>query len=64
MKRRETREPRFLPGSYLTDGQRLLRIVNKLSDGALCAVEDCRNLDLMLIPVAELDVLNLRPVRG
>jgi len=41
----QIREPRFAPGNYHTDGQRLLRIVSKVSDGALCAVEDCRNLD-------------------
>ena len=57
-------ESHFLPGSYHTDGRRLLRIVSKVSDDALCAVEDCRNLELMLISVHELDSLRLRPVKS
>ena len=64
MRRAKTQEHRFVAGSYHTDGKRLLRIVSKVSDGATCAVEDCRNLDLMLIAVDELDALRLRPVRA
>jgi hypothetical protein len=63
MRGRCAEEPRFLPGSYHTDGRRLLRIVSKVSDDSLCAVEDCRNLELMLIPAEELDSLRLRPVK-
>jgi hypothetical protein len=64
MPRNCAEEPRFLPGSYHTDGQRLLRIVGEVSDDALCAVEDCRNLELLLIPVDELDSLRLTPVKS
>ena len=64
MTRRRTRSPRFTPGSYHTDGRRLFRIVSEIADGALCAVEDCRNLDLMLIPADELAALRLRLVSG
>jgi hypothetical protein len=64
MPARRAEEPRFQPGSYLTDGRRLLRIVSNVSDDALCAVEDCRNLDLMLVPVDELDSLRLRAVKS
>lgn len=53
---------RFVTGSYHTDGRRLLRIVSEAANGGLRAVEDCRTLDLMLIPVDELDSLGLQPV--
>ena len=59
---RPVEQPRFAPGSYLTDGHRLLRIVGGVPDDALCAVEDCRSLELILIPVDELASLPLRPV--
>lgn len=57
----QRRNARFVQGSYYTDGRRLLRIVGE-SVGGLLAVEDCGSLDLMLIPVDELDSLGLRPV--
>jgi len=52
---------RFVAGSYHTDGCRLLRIVGA-ANGTLRAVEDCRSLELMLVPVDELESLGLKPV--
>jgi hypothetical protein len=56
------RQDRFLAGSYHTDGRRLLRIVCEAGDGAHRAVEDCRTTEIMLVPLHELESLDLRPV--
>ena len=42
-------------GHYLTDGRRLFRNLNPLrgSLGALVALEDCRSLQLVLMPARE-----------
>ena len=51
---------RYAPGTYHTDGQRLLRIDAGPSP-RLRQVEDCRSLDVEMIPLAELHALGLRP---
>ena len=51
---------------YLTDGINLYRVVDALrgSHGhAVVGVEDCRSLELILLPADELRALRLRPVR-
>ena len=53
---------RFVPGSYHTDGARLLRIVSEEANGGLRAVEDCKSLELLLVSVDELDSLGLQLV--
>jgi len=41
---------------YLTDGIELYRLLGAVTDGvsALVGVEDCRSLQIMLIPISEL----------
>jgi len=53
---------RFVSGSYHTDGRRLLRIVCEAANGTQRAVEDCKTMELMLVPLQELESLDLRPV--
>ena len=51
---------------YLTDGINLYRVVDGLrgSPGhAIVGVEDCRSLELILLPADEFRALRLRPVR-
>jgi hypothetical protein len=57
--RRPAREPTSRPSGlnrYLTDGIELYRLLGALTDGAcaLVGVENCRSLQIMLIPVSEL----------
>jgi hypothetical protein len=56
------RRDRFVSGTYHTDGRRLLRIVCEAANGAQRAVEDCKTMELVLVPVQELESLDLRPV--
>lgn len=58
---RNTRDM-LAPGSYHTDGKRLLRITGRLGDGELRTVEDCRTLDVIIVSAKELLTLGLRPV--
>lgn len=51
---------------YLTDGINLYRVVDALRGTRgqpVVGVEDCRSLELILLPVDELRALRLRPVR-
>ena len=61
-KSRASPDAAFAPGSYHTDGQRLLRIAGPAIDGELVPVEDSRTLDILLVPVGELAALGLKPV--
>ena len=56
------RQDQFLAGSYHTDGRRLLRIVCEAGGGAHRAVEDCKTMEIMLVPLQELESLDLQPV--
>lgn len=60
--RSSAREECFSPGSYYTDGTRLLRILSEVQHGGLRGVEDCGSLTLLLASVEELEALGLRPV--
>jgi hypothetical protein len=51
---------------YLTDGINLYRVVDALRGSrghAVVGVEDCRSLELILLPADEFRALRLRPVR-
>jgi hypothetical protein len=56
------RQDQFLAGSYHTDGHRLLRIICEAGGGAQRAVEDCKTMEIMLVPLQELESLELQPV--
>jgi hypothetical protein len=60
--RSSIRQDRFLAGTYHTDGRRLLRIVCEAGGGAHRAIEDCKTMEIMLVPLQELESLDLRPV--
>jgi hypothetical protein len=53
------------PDRYLTDGQRLFRVVDRfVSDGSiLVVIEDCVTLDARAYAGAELMPMDVRPVR-
>ena len=50
---------------YLTDGVNLYRIVAELAggDGPMVEIEDCRSLEVVLLPVDEMPRDGLWPVR-
>jgi hypothetical protein len=51
---------------YLTDGTNLYRVVDALRSPRgrpVVGIEDCRSLELILLPADELRALRLRPVR-
>lgn len=56
----------LIPGSYLTDGQRLFRVLSRLVDGrsTLVSIEDCLTLETRAYAASELGTMPLRPVRG
>jgi hypothetical protein len=61
------RQPPQLPaGSYVTDEERLFRVVRALGTGAgpgrLFELEDCRTLELVLCPATALARVRLRRV--
>lgn len=61
----EAFEPSLSPGSYLTDGTRLFRVVAKLLDpwrGQVVELEDCVTLATSLYSPEELRALGVRPV--
>ena len=49
---------------YLTDGVNLYRFLGAVADGTdqLVALENCRSLDVMLLPIRELHARRLRTV--
>ncbi len=53
-------------GGYLTDGINLYRVVDALRGSRgqpVVGVEDCRSLELILLPADEFRALRLRPIR-
>ena len=52
---------RYAPGTYHTDGRRLLRVTAG-ANHELRQVEDCRTLEVEMIPLLELQALGLRPI--
>src|SRR5690242_5516239 len=56
----------LIPGSYLTDGQRLFRVLSRLVNGrsTLVSIEDCLTLETRAYAASELGTMPLRPVRG
>lgn len=58
------RAQRFAPGSYLTDGRRLLRVVDAGAGRAFSSLEDCLTLEVRLYSPGEMRGMGLRTVRG
>jgi hypothetical protein len=59
------RSEHLTPGSYLTDGKRLLRVVSKFEHGSssmFASLEDCLTLEVRPYSPGELSVMALRPV--
>ena len=59
------RSERPTPGSYLTDGKRLLRVVSKFepdSSSMFASLEDCLTLEVRPYSPGELSAMALRPV--
>jgi hypothetical protein len=59
------RERSWRPGSYLTDGRRLFRVVSPLTPPTrrgIATLEDCRTLDLGVYTAEELWHRALKPV--
>jgi hypothetical protein len=52
------------PGRYLTDGVALYRFLGAVTSGLgeMVGLEDCRSLDLILLPIGELHARRLRTV--
>ena len=52
------------PGRYLTDGVNLYRHLGAISSGMgqMVGLENCRTLDVLLLPIGELHARPLRPV--
>ncbi len=53
-------------GSYVTDGQRLFRVVSQFAfagDHVVASLEDCLTLDVRAYAPGELHAMGLRPVR-
>jgi hypothetical protein len=54
---------RFAPGTYHTDGSQAAPDAGRRGgDGELREVENCRTLDVMLIPLLELEAMDLTPI--
>lgn len=54
------------PSRYVTDGLNLFRLlgpVGDVVDGGVVPLEDCRSLDVVLLPVDDFLGATLRPVR-
>lgn len=56
----------LIPGSYVTDGQRLFRVLSRLVTGhsTLVSIEDCLTLETRAYAASELKTMPLRPVGG
>jgi hypothetical protein len=59
---------RSLPdvGRYLTDGVNLYRFLGAIpgAAGVMAGIENCRSLDIMLVPIDELQERSLRAIGG
>ena len=62
--RRPLRSRALVPGRYLTDGRRLLRVVSRFDDGrsVMVLVEDCRTFDAYAYALVELHAMRFRRV--
>ncbi len=61
----ERKQPVPADGTYMTDGASLFRVAGTLVDlnnDALVELEDCRTLELILLPAASTAGPRLRPV--
>ena len=65
LRRRRLRSRDLVPGRYLTDGRRLLRVVSRLADdrSVLVVLEDCLTLNVRAYAAVELEPMGVRPVR-
>ena len=55
------------PDSYLTDGERLLRVISRFqadAHGAFTSLEDCLTLEVRPYTLRELSAMQLRAVRA
>lgn len=58
---------RLVPDSYVTDGERLLRVVSRFEADAgsvFASLEDCLTLEVHPYSSGELSGMRLRPVRA
>jgi hypothetical protein len=62
---RRLRSRALAPGRYLTDGQRLLRVLSKFDDGrsVMALVEDCTTFEKCCYALLELRAMGFRGVR-
>ncbi len=61
----ECEQPVPADGTYMTDGASLFRVASTLvgpNDDALVELEDCRTLELILLPATRATGPGLRPV--
>lgn len=65
---RDARDPRAVAdedcGRYLTDGVNLYRFLGAMASGMgeMVGLENCRSLDVMLVPIGELRARRMRTV--
>jgi hypothetical protein len=62
---RTARSEPFVPDNYLTDGERLFRVVSQLGAGeehGLASLEDCLTPEVHVYAPGELGAMKLRPV--
>jgi hypothetical protein len=64
-RRRRLSSRALVPGRYLTDGRRLLRVVSKFDDGrsVMALLEDCSTLDAVAYALVELRSMGFQRVR-
>jgi hypothetical protein len=55
----------LIPGRYLTDGRRLLRVLSKFDDGrsVMALLEDCSTFDAYCYALLELRAMGFRRIR-
>lgn len=63
----DSRQLSFPPGTYLTDGKKLMRVehvIHGADRDAIVEIEDCRSFELTISSTAELLASGVRPVSG
>jgi hypothetical protein len=62
--RRATEVQLSMTARYLTDGTNLYRFVGWIAKGCLAELEDCRSLDLLVLPAPDIKTAGLTPVQA